>query len=407
MTKEGKNTMITRSLLIRLFLFVSFILSACGTSQAELEATASVEAANVFTTQTALVPTDTPTFTPTPTDTPTPTLTYTPTPTPTRTPTPTATPNLTATAYEATIEAVLVTQHVEQTATAAVAEKRAKIITGGLLTLDDLPTGFTFLDEKNLPSTEGLPAGSRSFGLSNSLEIQQMFIVSGYLSPYDTPTEQDTFDKREPILVEAIGKALGGANPRKITTIANLGDTRAGIVSNGNPFRSEVIIFRRGSVGVTIFAMYTNTVKPVMSLVDMARLIDERLSISMSVSNGPKFPVNTNTIYGKWTGKIVGPDLTFSTRLDLTIKASCEVGKVCGTYSARELSCAGNLLLVEIKGNSFIFEEQYTGNSPACTSGGHEHIRLLSNGTLFWRFEAVSTTGAIVSSKGIFKLVSR
>jgi hypothetical protein len=76
------------------------LLPACGPSQAELDATATLVAANTFTTQTAEAPTATPTFTPTPTATATPTHTATamptatpvpPTATATDTPTPTAT----------------------------------------------------------------------------------------------------------------------------------------------------------------------------------------------------------------------------------------------------------------------------------------------------------------------------
>ncbi len=69
-------------------LLMGVILSACGPSQAELDAQATQSAADAFATQTAEAPTPTPT----PTVTLTPTPTFTPTPVPTDTPTPTATP---------------------------------------------------------------------------------------------------------------------------------------------------------------------------------------------------------------------------------------------------------------------------------------------------------------------------
>ncbi len=56
------------------------LVSACGPSQADLDATATLRAANLSTTQTAQAPTATPTLRPT--STPRPTLTPTPTPTP-------------------------------------------------------------------------------------------------------------------------------------------------------------------------------------------------------------------------------------------------------------------------------------------------------------------------------------
>jgi hypothetical protein len=95
-------------------LFIGLGVAACGPSQAELDASATQIAAQVFATQTAAgptwtntptvtptataTPTDTPTATPTDRPTPTDTPTATPTDTPTLTPTPTGTPTPTATA---------------------------------------------------------------------------------------------------------------------------------------------------------------------------------------------------------------------------------------------------------------------------------------------------------------------
>jgi hypothetical protein len=76
------------------FILVSFLMSGCGPSQAEMLATTTKVAEALYGTQTALAPTATPTDTPTPsqTHTHTPTQTYTPTITNTpRPPTPTLT----------------------------------------------------------------------------------------------------------------------------------------------------------------------------------------------------------------------------------------------------------------------------------------------------------------------------
>ena len=79
------------SLLVLIVL--SIFLSACGPSQAELDATATQGAADNFATQTAQAPTATATFTPSPTAT----ATFTPSPTATATPTSTPIPTLTPT----------------------------------------------------------------------------------------------------------------------------------------------------------------------------------------------------------------------------------------------------------------------------------------------------------------------
>jgi hypothetical protein len=74
---------------------VSFLMSGCGPSQADMLATTTKVAEALYGTQTALAPTATPTDTPTPTQTPTHTPTPTYTPTITNTPLP-PTPTLTA-----------------------------------------------------------------------------------------------------------------------------------------------------------------------------------------------------------------------------------------------------------------------------------------------------------------------
>jgi hypothetical protein len=82
-------------LLIIITTFLVFsMLTACGPSQLQKDATVTSVAGVIYATETALAPTATRTFTPTPTPTVTQTPTATATPTPTSTPTPTATPTL-------------------------------------------------------------------------------------------------------------------------------------------------------------------------------------------------------------------------------------------------------------------------------------------------------------------------
>jgi TolB protein len=91
----------TQMILTLIALLTSGALSACGPSQADLDATATVIAADIFAAQTVAAPTATltPTVTSTPTftHTPAPTPTHTSTPTPTHTPSPTSTPTATHT----------------------------------------------------------------------------------------------------------------------------------------------------------------------------------------------------------------------------------------------------------------------------------------------------------------------
>jgi hypothetical protein len=99
MERKGRIEMKTIKRFTLMLLVTVMLLTACGPSQQDLDATATQNAANTFATLTAEAPTLTPTSTntPLPTDTPTPTLTPSPTltPTPTATPEPTATPTVT------------------------------------------------------------------------------------------------------------------------------------------------------------------------------------------------------------------------------------------------------------------------------------------------------------------------
>ena len=88
---------IQHSLYLFLAILVILSISACGTSQADLDATATQDTIAMHATENFQTPRDVPvpTSTPTtvPTDTPTPTATFTPTPTITPTPTPTPDPD--------------------------------------------------------------------------------------------------------------------------------------------------------------------------------------------------------------------------------------------------------------------------------------------------------------------------
>lgn len=81
----------TRFSWILISLVIAGLMSACGPSQAEQEATVTRVAERIFATQTAQAPTATMTFTPSPTPTEAPTSTPTPLPTNTPTPVPTQT----------------------------------------------------------------------------------------------------------------------------------------------------------------------------------------------------------------------------------------------------------------------------------------------------------------------------
>lgn len=123
---------------------------------------------------------------------------------------------------------------------------------------------------------------------------------------------------------------------------------------------------------------------------------------TLTVISSPASLTNTDSIGGDWTGTIFGvTDSSFSTHLDLFIQKGCSVGNICGTYSTPQLSCSGSLLLEEINGNNFVFIEHNKEGANFCSPEGREYIRLLSNGTLYWRRQYYSNSGINFESKTI------
>jgi hypothetical protein len=114
----------------------------------------------------------------------------------------------------------------------------------------------------------------------------------------------------------------------------------------------------------------------------------------------PTVVLNPDAISGTWSGTISSSDGTFSTRLELSIQPACDLGKVCGTFSAPQLPCSGDLSLQEISGNTFIFIEQNATGASFCVSGGYEYLQLLPYGTLSYTYSftpsSTDTTSGIL-----------
>ena len=106
-------------------------------------------------------------------------------------------------------------------------------------------------------------------------------------------------------------------------------------------------------------------------------------------------------IAGQWNGSISNTAGTFSTALQLSIQSGCQPGNACGTYSAPQIPCSGQLVLQTVNGDTFLFQEQNASGASSCTSGGYELLQLLSNGTL--SYEYLTTPGVAPLSTGILK----
>ena len=113
----------------------------------------------------------------------------------------------------------------------------------------------------------------------------------------------------------------------------------------------------------------------------------------------PEVIGNTNEIAGTWSGIIASKDGTFSTRIELSIQPGCAIGNVCGTFSAPQLPCSGDLFLQEISGDTFIFVEENTAGATYCVPGGYEYLQPLPDGTLSYQYTL--TPGSADTSSGV------
>ncbi len=153
----------------------------------------------------------------------------------------------------------------------------------------------------------------------------------------------------------------------------------------GTDIVSSAIFTRKGNSVIVNLPDFTD---------DIAfKMMAQAGSVSTLVST------TTDTIAGKWSGTITSSSGAFSTLVNLEIQPGCQVGRVCGIFSAPQLPCSGTLFLKEITGETFVFIEQDSTGSASCISGGYEYLQPLSDGTLSYRF--LFTPDSIDSTNGI------
>jgi hypothetical protein len=235
----------------KVFLFLvtssafGFLITACGPSQAAVDATAAQAAAVSFANQTAHAPTAVPTYTPSPTAT----LTPAPSPTPTNTPTVTFTPT--------------------------------PWLFAAALRLEDLPAGYRRMSPDELVSLEkNLSDGEIGFGFINDTSSQFIF---GILYSYPSRVEQLTFDRMLPEMTSVFSNATGAQEtPEPLTGVDNIGDIQEGATfvtkQMGSDMRTELLLFRRDEICAFLFEFYPVGDEPDVAIVAVGQLLDERFS---------------------------------------------------------------------------------------------------------------------------------
>jgi len=191
-------------------------------------------------------------------------FTPTPTPTSTFTPTPTATPTL------------LPTFTITPTPDISSAE----------LKLSDLPSGFTPLSP---PANSDFP-GMKWFEYGDPSPFQA---ILGAVTPLQQ-NDRFGFDatiKNPDLLLQSVNARNNQAPIKSLKPVSGLdkfGDMSGGYTGltarNGIKFDVDIFLMRKGSVGVLVVSMYLHEQGPVISIGDLASILDKRAS---------QFPVNT------------------------------------------------------------------------------------------------------------------
>lgn len=226
--------------------------------------------ASAYTRQTA-VPTPTPTATSTP-----------PPPTPTFTPRPTATPH--------------------PTFTPTPAPTPLPDLSSAVLNLQDLPRGFEVLPSEEWPPlsitasaflSETVSASGRLYNLTGFRYpgTRTPEIVLFYLLFPLSPAEQERLDARladSPSALRMALESLGGAQATALEILSGMGDlgnASAGIAARGTlegqAWRLEVAMVRRGAAFEYVLVAYPEGKKPPIGLHDVAELLDRRVKAAL------------------------------------------------------------------------------------------------------------------------------
>ena len=104
----------------------------------------------------------------------------------------------------------------------------------------------------------------------------------GYYVTLPTRDEQLTFDSTLPETINYLGSSMGATGkPKPIRVKPDLGEASVAstFVSNDGGFetRMDMVLFRRGEVAAVLFVFYPGVDKPVVSIVDLAHLLDGRI----------------------------------------------------------------------------------------------------------------------------------
>jgi len=187
-------------------------------------------------------------------------------------------------------------------------------LAGVEIALSDLPRAFNGMAEDQLSGMEGI-MGSMAGGLaeaslqnltgySTSELRDRQYVASGLLFPL-TPVEQAGVDSQlsGSGTAESLGQAFGGEAVTMLDGAGGVGNSRLAFSMVVSPLRLDYVVSRRGPVLIEVAVMYPGDKQPLVSAVELARILDQRAVAVVGTSSyipfrptGPLVPEITTYI---------------------------------------------------------------------------------------------------------------
>jgi hypothetical protein len=157
------------------------------------------------------------------------------------------------------------------------------------LRVDDLPLGFIDLPPSQVRSMEeslnqnGFMESVVLSGFYRPNAGESIVGISGLLVKSESSKSFDDSISLSQVFIAAFGKEMGATsttNLKSIDEVRGIGDRAGGsegdLTTPQGTLHMQVVIFRRGDIGVILMSFYKIGVKPLASIVDLAKLLDDR-----------------------------------------------------------------------------------------------------------------------------------
>lgn len=170
-------------------------------------------------------------------------------------------------------------------------------LSGVMLTIADLPSGFQAASPETMaPIAAGFSqapffdvAGASGFTMAHP-EGPELIVTFGGVFAEDNPLREDAPATQKPLY--AVYMFIIGTGTQEITGdgqlsgLEGIGQESRGYFGlanlNERPVRVDLVVFRRGTAGIYVFHLYPQSRAPAISVIDLARLLDMRLSAATS-----------------------------------------------------------------------------------------------------------------------------